>query len=83
MQGANESDDVHDGRNRHVRSGLEDYERSGEGRPPWMLTVAEMKLLGIAGVGFFLDGMQLLFIRNFHCGDSDTISQRTICSLST
>ena len=40
----------------HVRSGLEEYERSLEGRPPWMLTTTELKLLGIAGVGFFLDG---------------------------
>ena len=40
----------------HVRSGLEEFERSGEGRPPWILTRTELKLLGIAGVGFFLDG---------------------------
>ena len=42
--------------NVHVRSGLEEYERSAEGRPPWMLTTTEAKLLGIAGIGFFLDG---------------------------
>ncbi|KAH8101357.1 phosphate transporter [Phellopilus nigrolimitatus] len=46
----------------HVRSGLEEYERSGEGRPPWMLTATELKLLGIAGVGFFLDAYDLFII---------------------
>ena len=46
-------------RRNHVRSGLEEYERSAEGRPPWILTLPELKLLGIAGVGFFLDGMSL------------------------
>ena len=48
---------VEDGKDAsHVRSGLEEYERSAEGRPVWLLTTTEMKLLGIAGVGFFLDG---------------------------
>ncbi|KAL5525465.1 hypothetical protein ACEPAG_6801 [Sanghuangporus baumii] len=46
----------------HVRSGLEEYERSAEGRPPWMLTLPEIKLLGIAGVGFFLDAYDLFII---------------------
>ncbi|EJD07166.1 phosphate transporter [Fomitiporia mediterranea MF3/22] len=46
----------------HVRSGLEEYERSLEGRPPWMLTTTELKLLGIAGIGFFLDAYDLFII---------------------
>lgn len=64
----------------HVRSGLEEYERSTDGRPPWLLTTTELKLLGIAGVGFFLDGedhLSLLFlitVLNF------TYSQHTIFS---
>jgi len=44
----------------NVRSGLEEFERAGEGRPPWMLSKVEVKLLGIAGVGFFLDGEHYL-----------------------
>ncbi len=32
------------------RSNLEEYELEGDGRPPFILTVPEMKLLGIAGV---------------------------------
>ncbi|KAH7924977.1 MFS general substrate transporter [Leucogyrophana mollusca] len=44
------------------RSGLEEYERSGEGRPPFILTYTEIKLLGIAGVGFFLDAYDLFII---------------------
>jgi len=39
----------------NVRSVLEGYERSGEGRPAFILSRTEVKLLGIAGVGFFLD----------------------------
>ncbi|KAI5117664.1 hypothetical protein M0805_009697 [Coniferiporia weirii] len=46
----------------HVRSGLEEFERSGEGRPAWVLTTTELKLLGIAGVGFFLDAYDLFII---------------------
>ncbi|KAL5526257.1 hypothetical protein ACEPAF_7980 [Sanghuangporus sanghuang] len=46
----------------HVRSGLEEYERNAEERPPWMLTLPEIKLLGIAGVGFFLDAYDLFII---------------------
>ncbi|KII90528.1 hypothetical protein PLICRDRAFT_536373 [Plicaturopsis crispa FD-325 SS-3] len=44
------------------RSTLEEYERSGEGRPPFVLTFTEVKLLGIAGVGFFLDAYDLFII---------------------
>lgn len=40
----------------NTRSGLEEYEREDTGRPPFILTLVEAKLLGIAGVGFFLDG---------------------------
>lgn len=32
------------------KSALEEYEQSGEGRPPFILTYTEVKLLGIAGV---------------------------------
>lgn len=32
------------------KSSLEEYELAGEDRQPFILTVAEMKLLGIAGV---------------------------------
>jgi PHS family inorganic phosphate transporter-like MFS transporter len=32
------------------RTALEEYEQSGEGRPPFILTYTEVKLLGIAGV---------------------------------
>jgi MFS transporter, PHS family, inorganic phosphate transporter len=44
------------------RSRLEEYERSAEGRPPFVLTRTEIKLLGIAGVGFFLDGVCIVFL---------------------
>ncbi|KAG1895685.1 major facilitator superfamily domain-containing protein [Suillus fuscotomentosus] len=44
------------------RAALEEYEQSGEGRPPFILTYAEVKLLGIAGVGFFLDAYDLFII---------------------
>ncbi|KAA1472238.1 MFS general substrate transporter [Dentipellis sp. KUC8613] len=43
-------------------STLEDFERSNEDRPPFILTYAEVKLLGIAGVGFFLDAYDLFII---------------------
>lgn len=46
----------------HQRAALEEYEQSGEGRPPFILTYAEVKLLGIAGVGFFLDAYDLFII---------------------
>lgn len=39
-----------------IRSGLEAYERDDASKPPFYLTAVEAKLLGIAGVGFFLDG---------------------------
>ncbi|KZT18674.1 MFS general substrate transporter [Neolentinus lepideus HHB14362 ss-1] len=42
--------------------GLSDYERSGDDRPPFILSSAEVKLLGIAGVGFFLDAYDLFII---------------------
>lgn len=48
--------DLSEGNPGGLRGGLEDYETSGEGRPPFILTTTELKLLGIAGVGFFLDG---------------------------
>jgi len=41
-------------------SKLEEVER--EGRPPFILTKTEIKLLGIAGVGFFLDAYDLFII---------------------
>ncbi|KAI0265684.1 major facilitator superfamily domain-containing protein [Gloeopeniophorella convolvens] len=41
---------------------LEEYELDESGRPPWMLTYPEIKLLGIAGVGFFLDAYDLFII---------------------
>ncbi|KAJ7164333.1 major facilitator superfamily domain-containing protein [Mycena filopes] len=44
------------------RSKLEDFEREGDGRPPYFLNYAEVKLLGIAGVGFFLDAYDLFVI---------------------
>ncbi|KAF9237990.1 major facilitator superfamily domain-containing protein [Melanogaster broomeanus] len=44
------------------RSGLDAYERDAEDRPPFVLTYAELKLLGIAGVGFFLDAYDLFII---------------------
>jgi hypothetical protein len=40
----------------NVKSGLEVFEQDSTGRPPFVLNRAELKLLGIAGVGFFLDG---------------------------
>ncbi|KAJ6537339.1 major facilitator superfamily domain-containing protein [Mycena sp. CBHHK59/15] len=46
----------------HGRSGLEAYEREGDGKPPFILTYTEVKLLGIAGVGFFLDAYDLFVI---------------------
>ncbi|TFK48881.1 MFS general substrate transporter [Heliocybe sulcata] len=44
------------------RSNLEEYERSGDDKPPYYLTYAEVKLLGITGVGFFLDAYDLFII---------------------
>jgi len=45
----------------HVRAGLEEVDQ-GDGRPPFFLTYTEIKLLGIAGVGFFLDAYDLFVI---------------------
>ncbi|KZV67910.1 MFS general substrate transporter [Peniophora sp. CONT] len=44
------------------KSDLEEYERDSSTRPPWVLTFTEVKLLGIAGVGFFLDAYDLFII---------------------
>ncbi|OBZ70548.1 putative metabolite transporter C2H8.02 [Grifola frondosa] len=44
------------------RSGLEEYEREGDARLPFLLSYREVKLLGIAGVGFFLDAYDLFII---------------------
>ncbi|KAG2139628.1 major facilitator superfamily domain-containing protein [Suillus bovinus] len=44
------------------RTALEEFEQSDKGRPPFILTYAEVKLLGIAGVGFFLDAYDLFII---------------------
>ncbi|THU84757.1 MFS general substrate transporter [Dendrothele bispora CBS 962.96] len=41
---------------------LEEYEASSSTRPPWLLTMTEVKLLGVAGVGFFLDAYDLFII---------------------
>ncbi|TFL02662.1 major facilitator superfamily domain-containing protein [Pterulicium gracile] len=46
---------------KRVPSGLEDVQRD-ENRAPWLLNMAEVKLLGIAGVGFFLDAYDLFII---------------------
>ncbi|KAF9045115.1 phosphate transporter [Panaeolus papilionaceus] len=43
------------------RSNLEEFERN-DGRPAFVLTTTELKLLGIAGVGFFLDAYDLFII---------------------
>ncbi|KAI6144623.1 major facilitator superfamily domain-containing protein [Pisolithus tinctorius] len=45
-----------------VRAALQDYERDPGNKPPYVLTFAEVKLLGIAGVGFFLDAYDLFII---------------------
>ncbi|KZT12307.1 MFS general substrate transporter [Laetiporus sulphureus 93-53] len=44
------------------KSSLEDYEREDDGRPTFLLTYREVKLLGITGVGFFLDAYDLFII---------------------
>ncbi|KAJ7218853.1 major facilitator superfamily domain-containing protein [Mycena rebaudengoi] len=46
----------------HARAPLEEYERGGDDRPPFILTYTEVKLLGIAVVGFFLDAYDLFVI---------------------
>ncbi|OCH84068.1 MFS general substrate transporter [Obba rivulosa] len=45
-----------------VQSGLEEYEKEDDDRPPFLLTYREVKLLGITGVGFFLDAYDLFII---------------------
>ena len=53
---ASQSPSTGGGERRPKRSELqEDVEREESGQP-WMLTGTEAKLLGIAGIGFFLDG---------------------------
>ena len=44
-----------------VKGGLEEFERNDTTRPPFILTTPEIKLLGIAGVGFFLDGIPFVY----------------------
>ncbi|KAG9223511.1 hypothetical protein CCMSSC00406_0007003 [Pleurotus cornucopiae] len=48
------------------KASLEEFERSSDRRPAFILTRTEVKLLGIAGVGFFLDAYDL-FIINQPC----------------
>ncbi|EJU02959.1 MFS general substrate transporter [Dacryopinax primogenitus] len=45
-----------------VRGGLEDFERDDPSKPPFILNWTEVKILGIAGVGFFLDAYDLFII---------------------
>ncbi|KAF8574012.1 MFS general substrate transporter [Ramaria rubella] len=45
-----------------VQGGLEAYERDREDKPPFYLTKTDIKLLGISGVGFFLDAYDLFII---------------------
>ncbi|EEB91629.1 hypothetical protein MPER_09986 [Moniliophthora perniciosa FA553] len=49
-------------RKHHGRETLEEYERSDSTRPAFLLTWTEIKLLGIAGVGFLLDAYDLFII---------------------
>jgi len=44
------------------RTDLGEYELEGDSRQPFILTYPEIKLLGIAGVGFFLDAYDLFII---------------------
>ncbi|KAH8083788.1 phosphate transporter [Cristinia sonorae] len=50
------------GLTRRPHSDLGDFERTETGRPTWLLTIPELKLLGIAGIGFFLDAYDLFVI---------------------
>ncbi|KAH9918865.1 uncharacterized protein B0H18DRAFT_1198164 [Fomitopsis serialis] len=61
----------------NIKGGLEDYEREDEGRYPFLLNSRECTLLGIAGVGFFLDASDL-FIINVHLSSDREVS----CDLS-
>ena len=66
-----------------VRAGLEEVDQGLENRPPWLLTTTEVKLLGIAGVGFFLDGVSLWFRSPTCSAHSFSSLQRTIYLSST
>lgn len=50
----------------NIRAGLEEVDQGLDNRPPWLLTRTEAKLLGIAGVGFFLDGVFTYLLPPFH-----------------
>lgn len=59
-QGTNASPNEHD--NAGLDGGLEAYERDREDRPPFYLTMTEVKLLGISGVSrqsVFLTGTKI------------------------
>ncbi|TEB27471.1 MFS inorganic phosphate transporter [Coprinellus micaceus] len=56
------SNSANGGSGRPKRSELQEVEREGRGGQPWMLTGTEAKLLGIAGIGFFLDAYDLFII---------------------
>ncbi|KIY51532.1 MFS general substrate transporter [Fistulina hepatica ATCC 64428] len=49
---------------KHFRSELEEYEDKHGQRLPFILTWQEVKLLGITGVGFFLDAYDLFIINS-------------------
>ncbi|KAI8992884.1 MFS general substrate transporter [Trametes punicea] len=53
---------AHPDRPTTYKSNLEEYEREGDVRLPFLLSYRELKLLGIAGVGFFLDAYDLFII---------------------
>ncbi|KAI0355769.1 MFS general substrate transporter [Trametes cingulata] len=53
---------THSDRPTTYKSNLEEYEREGDARYPFLLSYRELKLLGIAGVGFFLDAYDLFVI---------------------
>lgn len=55
--------------NQSITRGLEAYERADDTRPPFYLTWPEVRLLSIAGVGFFVDAYDL-FIINVRTCDS-------------
>jgi len=58
-----ESVERRNGHGHDQRDDLQDYERGGgDNRPPFILNMVELKLLGIAGVGFFLDAYDLFII---------------------
>ncbi|KIY52149.1 MFS general substrate transporter [Fistulina hepatica ATCC 64428] len=49
---------------KEFRSELDDYEQQDSSRPPFLLTWKEIKLLSIAGTGFFLDAYDLFIINS-------------------